>query len=185
MNSLTEHTYIIQSKGNMIEDFRLRIFVTLASEKSFTRAASVLGVSQPAVSQNISELEKQFGVKLFDRQRGEAVLTPAGEVFLEKATEILSKYHDLSQIFMRFPDTVVKVAASDEVFNYVTNDILGSFLQVHPEVRFEHAFVTDTADLKVSLSPSKENRGTIALSYHPSATFSNTRLFRVLSEIIS
>ena len=159
--------------------------MTLASERSFTKTAAVLGVSQPAVSQNISELEKQFGVKLFDRQRGEVVLTPAGEVFLEKATEILSKYYDLSQMFMRFPDTVVRVAASDEVFNYLTNDLLGSFLQIHPEVRFEHAFIADVADLKVSLIPSKDNRGTLALSYHPSATFSNTRLFRVLSEIIS
>lgn len=175
---------MIQSVNDMIEDFRLRIFVTLASEKSFTKAAAVLGVSQPAVSQNISELEKQFGVKLFDRQRGEVVLTPAGEVFQVKAKEILSQYADLSQMFMRFPDTIVKVAASDEVFNYLTNDILGSFLQVHPEVRFEHAFVTDAADLKVSLSPSKENRGTLALSYHPSAMFANTRLFRVLAGII-
>ena len=168
----------------MIEDFRLKIFVTLASERSFTKAAAVLGVSQPAVSQNISELEKQFGVKLFDRLRGEVVLTPAGEIFLEKATEILSKYHDLSQIFMRCPDTVLKVAASDEVFNYLTTDILGSFLQLHPEVRFEHAFIADIADLKVSLLPSKENRGTLALNYTPSVTFASTRLFRILSEII-
>ena len=176
---------MILSADNMIEDFRLRIFVTLASERSFTKAAAVLGVSQPAVSQNISELEKQCGVKLFDRQRGEVVLTTAGEVFLEKATEILSKYHDLSQMFMRFPDTVVKVTASDEVFNYLTVNLLSTFLQVHPEVRFEHAFISDVADLKVSLLPSKENKGTLALSYHPSATFANTRLFRVLSEIIS
>ena len=168
----------------MIEDFRLRIFVTLASERSFTKAAAVLGVSQPAVSQNISELEKQCGVKLFDRQRGEVVLTTAGEVFLEKATEILSKYHSLSQMFMRFPDTVVRVAASDEVFSYLTINLLGSFLKVHPEVRFEHAYISDTADLKVTLNPSKEDRGTLALSYHPSATFANTILFRVLSEII-
>ena len=168
----------------MLEDFRLKVFVTLSVEKNFTRAAEVLHISQPAVSQNISELEKQCGVKLFDRLRGEVVLTPAGEVFLDKATEILSKYHSLSQMFMRFPDTIVRVAASDEVFNYLTRNLLGSFLQVHPEVRFEHAFVSDTADLKVSLIPSKEDRGTLALSYHPSATFSNTRLFRVLSEII-
>lgn len=175
---------MIQSVNDMIEDFRLRIFVTLASEKSFTKAAAVLGVSQPAVSQNISELEKQFGVKLFDRQRGEVVLTPAGEVFQDKAKEILSQYADLSQMFMRFPDTIVKVAASDEVFNYLTNDILGSFLQVHPEVRFELSFIPDNADLKVSLMPTKENRGTLALSYHPSAMFANTRLFRVLAGII-
>ena len=169
----------------MLEDFRLKVFVTSAAERSFTKAAAVLRVSQPAVSQNISELEKQFGIKLFERLRGEVVLTPAGEIFLEKTKEILFKYHDLSQMFMRFPDTVVRVSASDEVYDYLTVTVLGRFLQVHPEVRFEHAFVTDAADLKVSLLPSKENRGTLALSYHPSANFANTRLFRVLSEIIS
>ena len=88
-------------------------------------------------------------------------------------------------MFMSFPDTVVTVTASEEVFNYLTVNLLGTFLQVHPEVRFEHAFISDVADLKVSLLPSKENKGTLALSYHPSATFANTRLFRVLSEIIS
>lgn len=168
----------------MLEDFRLRVFVTLAAEKSFTKAASVLRVSQPAVSQNISELEKQFETKFFERLRGEVVLTPAGELFLERAEEILSKYSDLSQVFMRFPDTVVKVSASDEVFDYFTRTLLATFLQAHPEVRFEHAFIDDNADLKITLEPSQKNRGTLALSYHPSASFANTRLFRVLSGII-
>ncbi len=168
----------------MLEDFRLKVFVTLAADRSFTKAAASLRVSQPAVSQNISELEKQFGVKLFDRQRGEVVLTPSGEIFLEKAKEILSKYSDLDQMFKRFPDTVVKVSASDEVYNHLTENILGLFLQVHPEVRFELAFIDDNADLKVTLTPSQKDRGTLALSYHPSASFANTRLFRVLSEII-
>ena len=66
----------------MLEDFRLKVFVTLSVVKNFTRAAEVLHISQPAVSQNISELEKQLGIKLFDRLRGEVVLTPAGEIFL-------------------------------------------------------------------------------------------------------
>ena len=50
----------------MLEDFRLKVFITLSQERSFTRAAEQLHVSQPAVSQNISELEKQFGLKFFD-----------------------------------------------------------------------------------------------------------------------
>ena len=168
----------------MLEDFRLRVFVTLAAEKSFTKAASVLRVSQPAVSQNISELEKQFETKFFERLRGEVVLTPAGELFLERAEEILSKYSDLSQVFMRFPDTVVKVSASDEVFDYFTRALLATFLQAHPEVRFEHAFIDDNADLKITLEPSQKNRGTLALSYHPSASFASTRLYRVLSDTL-
>ena len=42
----------------MLEDFRLKVFLTVESEGSFTKAARNLGISQPAVSQNIAELER-------------------------------------------------------------------------------------------------------------------------------
>lgn len=168
----------------MLEDFRLKVFVTLSQEKSFTRTAEVLHISQPAVSQNISELEKQLGVKLFDRLRGEVALTPAGELFLLRANEILSKYDEISDIYMRFPETRVRVAASDEVYNYLTEDLLKNFLSIHPEVHFEMAFIDDHADLKVNLAPVKENRGMLALSLHPSDSFASTRLCQVLNSIL-
>ena len=66
----------------MLDDFRLTVFKAVVKERSFTRAANVLGVSQPAVSQNVAELEKTLGVRLFERQRGETQLTVAGETFL-------------------------------------------------------------------------------------------------------
>ena len=46
----------------MLEDFRLKVFMAARSEHSFTKAARSLGISQPAVSQNIAELEKELGV---------------------------------------------------------------------------------------------------------------------------
>ena len=54
----------------------------MAQEKSFTKAAMLLGVSQPTVSNNVSELEKELGVKLFERLHGETLLTPEGQVFM-------------------------------------------------------------------------------------------------------
>ena len=73
----------------MLEDFRVKVFITVAQEQSFTKAASVLGVSQPAVSQNVAELEKGLGVELFDRKRGEVVLTSEGKVFMNYARTLL------------------------------------------------------------------------------------------------
>lgn len=168
----------------MIEDFRLRVFVTVAREKSFTRAAEKLKITQPAVSQNVSELEKSYGVKLFDRLHGDIQLTPAGIAFKEYADQILSKYSELCKLLMPFPDTIVKVHASDEVFTYLTADLLGRFLAIHPEVRFEIVLLDEDADLKITLDPIKEERGMLALSYHPSAELASTRLYRVLSEFI-
>ncbi len=83
----------------MLEDFRLKIFITVAAERSFTKAASSLGISQPAVSQNISELEKAVDMKLFDRLRGEVAITPQGKVFHQFAEKVLASYEDMNMIF--------------------------------------------------------------------------------------
>ncbi len=83
----------------MLEDFRLRIFITVAAERSFTKAAAALGISQPAVSQNISELERLMDMKLFDRLRGEVAITPQGKIFQQYATKILASYEDMNMIF--------------------------------------------------------------------------------------
>ena len=168
----------------MLEDFRLRVFVKLAAEKNFTRAAEALGVSQPAVSQNISELEKQYNVKFFERLRGSVELTPAGEIFLERAKDILQRYSDISLIFTGLPEALVRVYASDEIFSYLTGTLLNRFMKIHPEVNFVLTSDKDDADLLVSLAPSNEKRGMLALSYHPSVSFASSRLYRVLLETI-
>ena len=167
----------------MLEDFRLKIFLTVAQEGGFTKAASVLDITQPSVSQNIAELEKQLGTKLVERLRGEVVLTPAGRIFKDYAEKILAQYSESCQVLARFPDTKVRITASEEVFDYLVDDLLSDFLQVHQEVSFERAFIGD-CDLKIVLVPDNEKRGMFALSYHPSSSFASTRLWRVLSQCL-
>lgn len=76
----------------MFEDFRLRVFLEVASRKSFTAAARALGISQPAVSQHISEMERILGVRLFDRTRTEVRLTEEGKRMKGYASQILYWY---------------------------------------------------------------------------------------------
>ena len=83
----------------MLEDQRLIIFEAVAREGSFTVAARKLGVSQPAVSQCVADLEKKTGARLFDRQRGAVTLTPQGETFRLFAARILKGYEDLHLVF--------------------------------------------------------------------------------------
>ena len=181
LSSLYYFSIFVKILSKMLDDFRLKIFLTVAQEGGFTKAAAVLGVTQPSVSQNIAELERQLGAKLFERQRAEVVLTPAGRLFKDYAERILRSYAESTQILSRFPDMVVKVEASEEVFDYIVGDLLEDFLAVHQELRFERAFVGDY-DLKVRLIPDKLKRGMFALSYHPSSAFAATRLWRVLSQ---
>jgi DNA-binding transcriptional LysR family regulator len=71
-------------------DFRhLGYFVAIAEKQSFTEAAKVLHISQPALSAQIQDLEQELGVMLFNRQRRHISLTTAGEMFLKEAKAIL------------------------------------------------------------------------------------------------
>ena len=69
---------------------QLRYFVTIAEERSFTRAAERLWVAQPGLSTQMRRLEAELGVKLFERHKRGVDLTQAGEVFLERSRAALA-----------------------------------------------------------------------------------------------
>lgn len=83
----------------MFEDSRIKIFTAVVEEGSFTLAAKSLGISQPAVSQNIAEIEKEIGTLLFERNRGSVTLTANGRHFLEFANQINYWYKAASEEF--------------------------------------------------------------------------------------
>ena len=115
----------------MFEDFRLNVFVAVAREGSFTKAAAALGVSQPAVSQNVADLEKSLGVKLFERLRGEVVLTPEGEVFMKYARNILDSCSKAESMFTDLQPRTIRVAASEEIYEYVIINISNPVSQIY------------------------------------------------------
>lgn len=140
----------------MLEDFRLKVFIAVAEEGSFTKAAALLGVTQPAVSQNIADLEKMTSQKLFERLRGEVVLTEQGEIFREYALKILGLCDTVGNVFSTFQPSVVKISASEELYAHYIAPALESFIAVHSEVSFERA-IFDDADLVIALSPSSDS----------------------------
>ena len=75
---------------------QLRVFKAVCETLSFTKAANILFMTQPAVSHVIGSLEEEIGYRLFDRLSRKIYLTQAGEVFVEKVTRILELYDDLA-----------------------------------------------------------------------------------------
>lgn len=69
----------------------LRIFVVVADELHFSRAADRLGMAQPPLSQAVRRLEKDLGAELFDRSHRQVRLTAAGMVLLDEARELLAR----------------------------------------------------------------------------------------------
>jgi 5-methylthioadenosine/S-adenosylhomocysteine deaminase len=90
----------------MFEDFRLRVFERVAELGSFTAAAKALGISQPAVSQHISELEKSVGGALLERGRSRVELTARGRLFLQHARSVLDSYKAMDNEF-RVPESIL------------------------------------------------------------------------------
>ncbi len=76
----------------MLEDNRIKVFLTVLECGNFSAAAVKLGISQPAVSQNIAELERLLGVQLMERGRGEVSLTEQGRLFEGYARQIAHWY---------------------------------------------------------------------------------------------
>ena len=73
---------------------QLRVFRSVAEGRNFSRAGDQVGLSQPAVSRSISELESQLGLKLLDRTTREVVLTEAGQSLAARLDRVLD---DLDQ----------------------------------------------------------------------------------------
>jgi DNA-binding transcriptional LysR family regulator len=76
----------------------LRYFVAAAETLNFTRAAKHLHVSQPPLSRQIQDLEREIGAALFDRDRNKLKLTAAGEYFLQEAKKILTQAHQAARL---------------------------------------------------------------------------------------
>src|SRR5215469_14636458 len=73
----------------MLDLTRLKVFRAVASYGSFTKAAEAMGYSQPSISHQVAQLERELSAQLFERQPRRVALTPAGEVFLRHVQAVL------------------------------------------------------------------------------------------------
>lgn len=123
----------------MVENFRLRVFRTVAEEASFRRAAERLHLSQPAVSQQIHALEEELGVVLFDRGKGRIALTDAGTVLLGYARKGARLAAEALAALERTRGATageLHIGASMTVTQYVLPRLLGAFVEQHPRIEF-------------------------------------------------
>src|SRR5579863_7167983 len=77
-----------------MEIHEIEAMVTISQAGSFTRAAQLLSISQPAISRRIELLEQELGAPLFERYAAGARLTPAGAAFLPFAQQVMAALRD-------------------------------------------------------------------------------------------
>ena len=89
---------------------QLRYIAVLAEELNFTRAAARLHISQPPLSLQIAQLERELDVRLFDRNNRRVTLTEAGEAFLNDVRALLASLKDAT-VRVRAVDRGVRLGA--------------------------------------------------------------------------
>src|SRR3989454_9071447 len=113
-------------------------FVAIVRRGGFTRAASALHLSQPAVSRRLDLLEREVGRPLFDRTRGGARLTEAGRAFLPHAEALLASAHDGVDAVRALEGTdagTVTLALVGTLASTTLTARLQRFRRRHPNVR--------------------------------------------------
>lgn len=132
-------------------------FRILAQSKNFSEAARELNIAQTALGAQISKLEKYYGVKLLQRQRGikHISLTNAGVEFLHKSDKLCSLENDLLQSMQKYSGAisgVLKIAVSHMRSNYVLEKYLTPFFKLHPELMYEYNEMITTEQIEVMRS---------------------------------
>ncbi len=118
-------------------DRRLQAFHAVAKHRSFTKAADALGMTQPAVTFQIRQLEDYFNIRLFDRASGGVTLTPAGTIALEYVERILALSAELDARVKELSGQEVgplTIGASTTIAEFLLPRILGEFKARHPGV---------------------------------------------------
>ncbi|MCQ4142617.1 LysR family transcriptional regulator [Chryseobacterium sp. EO14] len=121
-------------------DYRLKVFHTVASRSSFTKASEELNISQPAVTKHIKEIENQLNTKLFDRKGTSIQLTQSGKILFEYAEKIRNIYRDLEfeihQINQKHQGKLI-IGASTTVAQYILPEILAKFKSYYKDLKIE------------------------------------------------
>jgi DNA-binding transcriptional LysR family regulator len=130
---------ILPRAGSFMDINQLEVLVTVAQEKSFSRAAEVLNRTQPAISQAVRRLEEEIGEKLFDRSSKDGTLTQEGEVLLDYARQMLNLRHSAQNAIREVRNLhtgKVTISANEHtVFSLLP--IIAEFTKLHPQVKVE------------------------------------------------
>lgn len=116
---------------------QLRILKAIAAEGSFKRAADSLYVSQPAVSLQVQNLERQLSVPLFDRGGRRAQLTEAGHLLLDYGDRILALCQETCRAIddlQNLQGGTLVIGASQTTGTYLMPRLIGMFRQAYPDV---------------------------------------------------
>lgn len=116
----------------------LRIFKEVCEQKSVTKAAKKLFISQPSVSVVISDLEKKYNVKLFMRIRNRLVITEEGQELYTRACNALNNFDDFETLaFENSSSNIVKIGTSLTIGTFLLASLLKELQKQYPQAQYK------------------------------------------------
>ena len=117
-------------------DPKLETLLTVRDTGSFTRAAEALSLTQPAVSQHVRQLERELGVRLFNRGEGGLKPTPEGEIALKYAARIKALYQNMQQGLQDAGRRITRLAVgvTHSAENNLIAEVLAKYCNENPGV---------------------------------------------------
>ncbi|MFJ6634444.1 LysR family transcriptional regulator [Streptomyces sp. NPDC091376] len=144
-----------------IELRHLRCFLAIAEERSLTRAAAALHLTQPAVSRSLAALERHLGVRLADRSTHHLDLTPEGRAFRDRAAAAVAAFDDALDP-ARLHHGPLRLGHAWSAFGAYTTPLLRRWQEEHPDTPLELLRIDDrTAGLARGEVDAAVLRGTV------------------------
>jgi LysR family transcriptional regulator, transcriptional activator of the cysJI operon len=178
----------------------LKVFCDLAETKSFTKAAQINSVTQSAVSQTVSALERRFTALLIERSKKNFRLTPEGEVFYDYSKRILQTCDALHSKLQEIENVIsgnIRVATIYSIGLHVLPPYVKRFMQSYPTVNVHVEYRRDdqvyenvlgnvvdlgfvayaTRDARIEVVPIKKDR--LVLICHPQHALAQKKSIKV------
>lgn len=121
-------------------NYRDEVFLSVAENLSFSKAAESLFISQPAISKHIKEMESQLNISLFLRKGNKVYLTKAGKLTYSYLKDIKQKYRDLEFDLGLLNNSFqgsLSIGASSTISQYLIPSVLAAFYKRYPKIKLD------------------------------------------------
>lgn len=139
-----------------MELLQLKYFMTAAAHQHITKAAELLHIAQPALTQSIKRLEEELQVKLFDRSGRNIVLNETGKIFLKRITPILTELENIPDEIRESAGMLQRTIRMNVVAaSALITKIVIEYKEQHPQVEFQlmHNEKEENYDISVTSMP--------------------------------
>ena len=149
---------------------QLKIFISVFKNKSFSKAAKELFLTQPTISEHIKIIEEELHSKLFDRIGKSIIPTTEAEMLYDHAVRIIEKVEKLKDDLQRIKSTPsgnLHIAASSIPGTYILPKLISSFKNIYPDISIQIS-ISDSKTVSDSLLSGQIFLGIVGTKLHQS-----------------